>query len=94
MKVDLKLFPMFVQEQSDGDLNYRRDVCGRMLQEFHTVVKRQKVIFGDECPYTGVLDREYCVLVLPLLGRSGTSSSTCHGMRSNELRAPVWTIFL
>ena len=52
MNVDLKLFPyrpMLVQELSDDDLNRRHDACGKMLQEFWTVSKRQRVIFSDKC---------------------------------------------
>ena len=45
MKVDLELFPyrpMLGQELSD-------DACGRMLQEFRTMLKRKRFIFSNEC---------------------------------------------
>lgn len=52
IKVDLKMKcwrPLNVNELSDDDMNSRVDACGQMLQRFHTMAQKAKVMFTDEC---------------------------------------------
>jgi len=52
MKKDLNVrlyHPTFVNELSDGDMDWCYESCRALLDTFSNAVSRSKVLFSDEC---------------------------------------------
>ena len=52
MKKDLNVRPYrptFVNELSDGDMDWRYESCHALLDTFSNAVSRSKVLFSDKC---------------------------------------------
>ena len=52
--------PTFVNELSDGEMDWRYESCRALLDTFSNAVFRSKVLFSDECAiYRSARDRNY-----------------------------------